>query len=104
MAQTLQQHVVNGAIKIIEDPNRWCDLYQARTVLGIPCHPSRRYALRFCAEGAIIRSAYQMVADKKQAKTLADNIINEFPFLAVYNDVDGRKAAIAQMREKYPAC
>lgn len=102
MSLPLQDQIVKGAIKIIEDPNCWCDGTLARTVWGIPCDPTQWYALRFCAEGAIIRSAARVIKNKGQAESLARKIITECD-VAYTNDVVGREAVIQLMRQKYPA-
>lgn len=103
MSLPLQDQIVKKAIKIIEDPNQWCQGVRARTVCGIPCSPTSWFALQFCAEGAIMLSAARVIKDKRQAERLAYKIIDEASHLAYENDTSGREAVIKFMREKYPA-
>ncbi len=53
--------VLRGARMLVANPNTWTKCASARSACGIPlCQVDDPLACRWCARGAIIRSAYRL--------------------------------------------
>jgi hypothetical protein len=60
MEVSLEQLIIDGALKIISDPKRWTRYHDAENAEGRPCGTCASQAQKFCAQGAIYRAAYDL--------------------------------------------
>ncbi len=94
--------VLRGARKLVANPKTWTREADAKTADGDTVDATNTKACRFCAEGAIIRSAndlglngfYAYYAMKPSLSRLATRLGLGAP-LAVVNDKRGRRAALS---------
>jgi hypothetical protein len=106
MATTIQRQIIAGALSLIEKKENWTGRVLARTSNGIRCEWSDARATKFCAIGALGRTAQTLVGDYFSAKQLAletANIImaaNNQPgwCLSSINDIDGHAAIVRLFR------
>jgi hypothetical protein len=93
MEASLVQRIIEGALKIIQDPNRWTKGVYARDDKGYQCYPHSDEAMSFCAAGAIERVAYEIDADSDPANhAIRDVCLN---YHEVNDGPDGRRRVIA---------
>ena len=71
MATTIQKQIILGALSLIENEENWTRGVLARTKNGVRCEWSDDYATKFCAIGALGRTAQDLVGDYFTAKQLA---------------------------------
>jgi hypothetical protein len=91
------QQVLQGAIDLISDPNKWCSLAGARDVEGEPVDVHDKNAVCWCAIGAINKVAGRnigLVADTADLFYAANNGRH----ITDINDFDGRQAVIDAMK------
>jgi hypothetical protein len=91
----LLREVVLRARRYIANPNTWVRGAWAQDRYGkATTDASAPDAVRFCAEGAIERAAFELVG-KDDYKTLARSAIaSVFPLLFTINDFEGRLAVL----------
>ena len=104
MSQPLVAHVIQGARDLIADPHRWTQHQLATTSNGKKCEPWDAKAARFCAYGALLKSAYVVSGDLELADRLANSAVAALlngkagtelcGRLFHVNDVDGHKAVL----------
>ena len=107
MATTIQKQIILGALSLIENEENWTRGVLARTKNGIRCEWSDAYATKFCAIGALGRTAQDLVGDYFTAKQLAleaAHIImaaNGKPgwCLSSINDIDGHAVVLRLFRK-----
>jgi hypothetical protein len=98
MEVPLEVRIIDGALKIISDPNRWTRGAFVKDANGWNCKPRARQAVRFCGRGALSRAAYEPGAHSHVhvafdiVRTAADGCVIE-----AINDYapDGRQRIIA---------
>ena len=71
MSKSLVRHVVEGARLLVGARPTWTRHTLALTRNNRECDPTDSRAARFCAYGALVRSAYDLTGDAKQARDLA---------------------------------
>ena len=74
MSKPLPTIVVQGAIDILSDPNRWCRGEFARNKRRQITSPWAADATQFCAIGALRKAAYDVTGDAQKAWELAREI------------------------------
>lgn len=70
MSQGLIERVLVDGRSIIADRRRRLRGGEAVDASGVECDPCDRQAQRFCAVGAFIRAAYDLVVDREAAQRL----------------------------------
>jgi hypothetical protein len=95
MAQPLIDRVLIDARAIITDRSRRLRGFEAVTVDGTECDPCGTEARRFCAVGALIRSAYDLTGDHELAHSLGWQIAGMIADTAELRVVDGGDAGWA---------
>ena len=70
MSQGLIERVLVDGRSIIADRRRRLRGREAVNVAGLECDPCDRGAERFCAVGAFLRAAYDLVGDREAAQRL----------------------------------
>ena len=71
MSKSLSYLVVDGARALVEVRSTWTRNYLALTRNNRDCEPTDAKAVRFCAYGALVRSAYNLTGDVEKANRLA---------------------------------
>jgi hypothetical protein len=71
MSKSLVRQVVEGARVLVGARPTWTRHTLALTRNNRECDPTDAKAARFCAYGALVRSAYDLTGDAKQARQLA---------------------------------
>ena len=61
MARPIQHQIIARALEIISDEAHWTRVFVARRADGRPCACFDPCAVRFCAVGALIRAAGELV-------------------------------------------
>ena len=102
MTTTVQKQVLINARALIADPAHWTRGELACTAEGQSvawCDPS---ATKWCAQGAIYRAAYDLVADQKEATRIGNGAAKSicrprrlFMSLTIINDRQGHAAVLA---------
>jgi len=88
----LAERIIEDALKIIEDPNRWTRGAEARDKDGEVCDVLSRRAKRFCARGALEKAAHRHKADYYD---IVGVIGTASPYYTSVNDSpDGRRKVI----------
>jgi hypothetical protein len=102
MAATIQKQVLIGARALIEDPAHWTRGTLARTARDHPVAWHNRGASKWCAMGALYRSAFHLLGDKTEAMRIGDEVIDSiYPrrwlrsALPTLNDRQGHSAVLA---------
>lgn len=71
MARSLVRQILEGARILVGARATWTRNYLALTANNRECEPTDARAARFCAYGALIRSAYDLTGCPIEARTLA---------------------------------
>lgn len=71
MAKPVFTHVIERALEYVGLRSRWTRYTLALTRNNRDCEPTDPRATRFCAYGALVRSAYELTGDVDQARKLA---------------------------------
>ena len=74
MSQTLDAVVLRNACNLLASDQRWTSGAWARDARGNRCSPLSRYAIQWCAVGALEKCAYDLVGNEQSARQLADAI------------------------------
>ena len=95
MSQTLEIRIIEGALKIISDPKRHTKRNLAEAADGTMCSPCDDKAVTFCAEGALMRGAYDL--DEYGARHDAYYAVRavDSDYVNVNDGPDGRRRVIA---------
>ena len=98
MSKPLTRQILERARELIADKSHWCRGSLAKDIGGRQVDPWDPAAMRRCAYGAVIAAAFELVADSKQARDLADAVAREIhgsSWLITINDIVGHRAALA---------
>jgi len=107
MAQPLQPQLIAAALALIEDQERWTRGAIARTADRSACAWSDPDAVRFCAVGALVRAAYDLVGNEDHARELAVQAAREIAassgrrgaVLPYINDCEGHLAVVGMFKK-----
>ena len=98
MSKPLSRPIIERARTLIVDESRWCRGALARDVSGRQVDPTDATALRWCACGALVAVALELVSDLSQAHDLAAAAAREMRYcssLINTNDTGGHVAVLA---------
>ena len=102
MTTTVQKQVLINARALIADPARWTTAALARTANGHQVEWHDRSAIKWCAQGAIYRAAYDLFGDQKKAMRIGDEVAKSVSAprwlrvpLPTINDSRGHAAVLA---------
>ena len=98
MSKPFSRPIVEGARALVEDENHWCRGALARDGSGRQVDPTDATARRWCAYGALVAAAFELVSDLSQAHDLADAAAREIrgaSSLINTNDTGGHAAVLA---------
>jgi len=74
MSAPILTHILISARSLIADPKNWTQCHLATTATGEGCDPWDAQAGKFCAYGALLRVALNLVSDDyRDAQRLADS-------------------------------
>ena len=71
MAKSLARQILDGARVLVGVRGTWTRHHLALTANNRECDPTDPRAVRFCAYGALVRSAYDLTGDAREARKLA---------------------------------
>jgi hypothetical protein len=71
MSKSLVTQVLEGARALVAVRATWTRHHLALTRNNRSCDPTDARAVRFCAYGALVRSAYNLTGDARKASVLA---------------------------------
>jgi hypothetical protein len=74
MSKSIDYQVLLGARALVEFRSTWTRYHLALTRGGRECDPTDPRAVRFCAHGALVRSAYDLTGDARRASRLAGSV------------------------------
>src|SRR5262245_42940167 len=74
MAKSLVRQILEGARVLVGARATWTRHNLALTRNNRECDPTDPKAARFCAYGALVRSAYDLTGDVRQARELAGKV------------------------------
>jgi hypothetical protein len=74
MSKSLDHRVLLGARALVEMRSTWTRNYLALTRDNRECDPTDPKAVRFCAYGALVRSAYDLTGNGGRASVLAGSV------------------------------
>ncbi len=103
MTQTLQRQIVSRARAIIADEVNWTSKALARDSRGMLCEWDDARATKFCALGALVRAASEMIPDDYVAHSFAMEAARQIldasrmngACLPMLNDSEGHGSVIA---------
>jgi hypothetical protein len=103
MAQTLQRQIVSRARAIIADEVNWTSKALARDSSGMLCELDSARATKFCALGALVRAASEMISDEYVAHSFAMEAAQQIleasrlagSCLPMLNDSEGHASVLA---------
>ena len=102
MTTTVQKQVLINARALIADPAHWTSGFLACTAAGHNVHWSDHSATKWCAMGAIYRTAYDLVGDPREATRIGNEVAKSVcptrwfrGGLPAINDVRGHAAVLA---------
>jgi hypothetical protein len=106
MAQALQRQIIAVALTLIEDEEHWTRGAIARTADRHPCAWNDPGAVRFCAVGALVRVAADLVGNEDHARQLAVLAGRQIgaasgrrgAVLAYINDCEGHAAIVTMFK------
>jgi hypothetical protein len=93
MDDPLAEHIIEGALEILRDPKRWTRHYSARDAEGRPCKVTAKRAARFCARGAVAKSAHRLGCDCIPVSVV--DCLNSTGYVNVNDGPDSRRRVIA---------
>ena len=105
MAKPLQHQILVRALEIVSHEKTWARGAIARTAGGHACPYWDAKAVRFCAVGAILRAAFELVGgypdtalvESAECHVLAANDMKTSG-LPCINDSEGREAVVAMFK------
>jgi hypothetical protein len=104
MAKTLQHQIIEGALDILSEEKRWTRCSMARNSEGQPCSVWDPGAVRFCAVGALWRSANDLMGTLdafELVKAIAKRVVeinSRTDCLQTLNDLEGHAAVVRMFR------
>jgi hypothetical protein len=101
MSRNLQSEIIIRARYLLQDRRRWTRYASARDPSGRKCTPTDEHAVRYCAYGAILRTAYEVTGCRKRAKKLAratERMVVGESRLSQVNDRKGYRAVLRLMQ------
>jgi hypothetical protein len=107
MARPLQQQIIARALELIADEANWTRVYIARGADGAPCSCMDAAATRFCAIGALVRAARDLLGENGPLQAYAaEKFIlkaNNRPYdtLPCINDIEGHAVIIAMFKHAF---
>ena len=107
MAQALQLQIIAAALALVEDEEHWTRGAIARTADRYACAWDDPGAVRFCAVGALVRVAWDLLGDGGQARELAIRAGRQIAAannrqraaLPYVNDCEGHLAVVAMFKQ-----
>ena len=107
MSKTIQHQIVSGVLAIFADDNNWTRGALARTRNGDACSWEDPKAVKYCALGAMIRVATDLVSDYDQARFLVIQVTRQIlaasnrsgSVLPHINDVEGHAAIVSMFKK-----
>jgi len=102
MTTTIQKQVLIKARALIADPDHWTRSVLARNAEGHSVHWCDPSATRWCAVGAIYRTAYELVGNEKEATRLGEEVARRVApiwfcrSLMTINDIRGHASVLAK--------
>ena len=97
MSRNLQSEIITRACQLLEDRKRWTRDASARDPSGRKCTPFDDRAVRYCAYGALLLSAYQVTGCRKRAEKLTrmtERMVTGETRLSQVNDKRGYRAVL----------
>ena len=104
MARTLQHQIIEGALHLIAEEEHWTRCSMARNREGDPCSVWDPAAVRFCAVGALWRSADDLMGTPgafELIETIAKRIVDingRTDCLQTCNDLQGHTAVVRMLQ------
>jgi len=102
MSKPLNRPIMERARSLLADEKHWCRGALARDEGGRQVDPTDAIARRWCAFGALVAAAYELVTDLSQAHDLATSAAREIcccSSLINTNDTRGHAAVLALFDE-----
>jgi hypothetical protein len=102
MSRPLKLHIVEKARALIADEKHWCRRHLAEDGNGISVSPISYSAIKWCALGALIATAYQLTNDVDAAYQLSNEVLGAHYRAATLmhvNDLRGHAAVLALFDE-----
>ena len=106
MTHTLEWIIIDGALRLIEDKRSWTRHAVTRRSNGMQCHPSDEAAMRYCAFGALVKSAMalNLTADSGLIRSAEMTIASANGWsrptrIASINDREGHRAIVRAMKQ-----
>ena len=102
MTKTLQHQIIEGALHLLSEEEHWTRCSLARNSEGEPCSVWDPEAVRFCAVGAMWRTAYELTGNLEDfplVEATAKHVVlsnGRTDCLQTLNDLEGH-AAVVQM-------
>jgi hypothetical protein len=102
MTTTVQKQVLIKARALIADPDHWTRNVLARNAAGYSVHWCDPAATKWCAVGAIYRSAYELVGSKQEGARIGKEVAKGIApiwfgrSLMTVNDMRGHAAVLAR--------
>jgi hypothetical protein len=103
MTTTIQRQVLINARALIAEPSHWTTGTLACNAEGHPVAWHDGSARKWCAQGAIYRAAYDLIADQNKALRLGNEVVRRIcsswwlsgTKLPAINDMKGHAAVLA---------
>lgn len=103
MDRRIARIILQGALSLLQSSHTWTRGTLARNGRGAKCAPSSESAQRWCAQGALERSARELGFDADEAsyfvREIACYCTGRRNGLAAINDNDGYVSVISKMQE-----
>ena len=102
MSRPLKLQIVEKARALISDEKHWCRRHLAEDGNGVSVSPTSASAIKWCALGALIATAYQLTHDLDAAHQLGDEVLSpgyRAATLMHVNDTRGHAAVLALFDE-----
>jgi len=111
MSLPLQHQIISRALGLIKEEANWTSVYVARAADGKPCACMDERAMQFCAIGALVRAANELVergeVGAAQAFKAEKFILkaNNRPYdtLPCINDAEGHHTIVAMFKRALEA-
>ena len=91
MSKTLDYHVVARARELISDEKRWTQFEYAQLDISDGVDPADPLAVRFCAVGALRRTAHELSSDNESFAVLTNRVQDDIEsFAKTRGDLAGK--------------
>lgn len=105
MDNRIARIIMQGALSLLQTSKTWTRGVEARGARSRPCEPFSPSAQRWCAQGALARSARELGFDEGDTSYFVDEITiactGMSDGLAVINDNEGYKSVISAMEDGF---